>query len=280
MIGEEKKIFISDDISLHAKIYERGNPVWLIVTHGLGEHGQRHEYLEKIFSQYFNICLYDLRGHGRSSGKRGHIDSFQEYSEDLKEVLDYLHLEYEMDKYVLFGHSMGGLITASFMQNTVSKHLYPQKVFLSGPAVAGAGCLGKLFQFTPLPFIGTLSNIPFSVALEGLLDISKLSHDPRVYENYIQDPLNTLKIQTKLFFELLKESKKVFSRPLRIECDLFCAVAMSDALVDSEAVVEYFTSIEKNSTLYKATGAYHEIHNEIEKYREPYFKFLKDSLLF
>lgn len=279
MLSEEKKIKLRDDEVLHAHIVEKGNPVWLIVTHGLGEYSKRHQYMYDLFAQYFNICIYDLRGHGLSTGKRGAVNNFKDYTKDLGEVVEYLKEGYLMDRFVLFGHSMGGLITASFMQNEVQANTYPEKVFLSAPAVAGTGFMGQLFQLAPMTLMNLLRALPVSIALAGLLDLSKLSHDPRVYEAYVADPLNILKIHTKLVFELVSESRDVFSRPLRINCDLYCSVGSEDGLVNAKAVEEYFTQVEKNSKFMRIEGGYHELHNEIDKYSDQYFEFLKHSLL-
>ena len=174
---------------------------------------------------------------------------------------------------------MGGLITASYMQNEVSKDYYPEKVFLSSPAVSGAGGLGRFFKIAPMKLMTSLKALPLSVPLAGLLDLSKLSHDPRVYETYIRDSQNILKVHTKLFFEILAESRDVFSRPLRINCDLFCTVGSEDGLVDAASVEEYFVQIEKNAKFLKIDGGYHELHNEIDKFSDQYFSFLKNSIL-
>ena len=88
-----------------------------------------------------------------------------------------------------------------------------------------------------------------------------------------------LKVHTKLFLELLAEAKDVFSRPLRVSCDLYCSIGMKDKIVDPSSVIKYFTQIEKNAQLFKIQGSFHEPHNEISKYREPYFEYLKASLL-
>ncbi len=240
MIAEVKQITTRDNYKLHCSIIENGSPVWLIVSHGLGEHGDRHSYFFEYFSQYFNICIYDLRGHGKSSGKRGHLEEFSEFTDDLQEVVQYIKSEYSMKRYVLFGHSMGALVTSSFMQKTVKTDSYPEKVFLSAPPVAAAGPLGKIFAVAPLSVPTFLSEIKSSVALAGMLDIKKLSHDTRVYEDYIRDELNVLKIHTRLFFNILKEAREVFSKPLRVSCDLYCAVGTSDVLIDPNALIHYF----------------------------------------
>ncbi len=279
MISEKKSLKLRDGINLHLEIMESGSPYWLVITHGLGEHCERHSYMYEMFAHYFNICLYDLRGHGKSDGKKAYIANFKDYVQDLGEVLDYLQDQYKMDKFVLFGHSMGGLITASYMQNEVQQELYPLKVFLSAPAVAPPGKLGRMLDLAPLKVLNLLEDIPVSLPLEGLLDLSRLSHDLRVYENYLTDELNSLKVHTKLIFEILAESRAVFSRPLRVSCDLFCAVGTADGLVDPQSVIKYFSTVEKNAKVFKVKGGYHELHNEIYKYRKQYFQFLKESLL-
>src|SRR5690606_19407030 len=137
---------LRDGETIHAQVIENGAPVWLVVTHGLGEHGGRHKHLFEMYSQYFNVLIYDLRGHGESSGKRGWVKNFEDFVDDLDEVINYLKSEFQMSRYVLFGHSMGGLVTASYMQKRASANIYPEKVILSAPAAAAAGLFGKLFK--------------------------------------------------------------------------------------------------------------------------------------
>lgn len=277
MNNEFRNIISYDGTIINCLIRETGNSKWLIVTHGLGEHLQRHEFILKLFSQNFNIAIYDLRGHGRSGGKRAFVNSFDEYTKDLQSVIDFLKKDFSMTNYTLFGHSMGGLITASYLQNFARKDFYPEKVFLSSPAVAGPGFLGSILTLTPMLVFDGLVKCP-TVPLKGILDLRKLSHDRRVYETYIKDEYNQLKIHSKLFFELLKTARDVFSRPLRAECPLYVSIGSEDALVNAKALMSYFQNIEKNSQLKVIEGGYHELHNEIEKYRKPYLNFLRQSL--
>ena len=46
----------------------------------------------------------------------------------------------------------------------------------------------------------------------------------------------------------------------------------------SKDAISYFTEIDKSFKLTVIDGAYHEIHNEIEKYRKPYFDYLKNIM--
>jgi len=57
----------------------------LILVHGIGEHSGRYGNLLKSLSgKNISVFALDHRGHGRSEGKRGHVDSFMDYIYDLK----------------------------------------------------------------------------------------------------------------------------------------------------------------------------------------------------
>ncbi len=279
MIPEIKTIEISKDVHIKASIIENGSPTWLIVSHGLGEHRGRHQHIFELFSQYMNICIYDLRGHGESSGKRTWIENFTDYVDDLAGVLSYLKEEYKMTKYSLSGHSMGALITASFLQKISKDENYPEKVYLSSPPVAIPGPLGEIFHLAPMKVIKLLRSLPVTYALPGLVDLKNLSHDGRIVDQYINDPLNSTKVHSKLAFELVSHCREVFSRPLRAKCELYVSVGSEDKIVSPKALTRYFNNVEKQAKVYRIDGAYHEIHHEIERYRKPYFEILRECLL-
>ncbi len=223
MNNEYRDVVSYDGTILKCQIRETGSNKWLIVTHGLGEHLGRHEFFLKLFSQNFNIAIYDVRGHGRSGGKRSWVDNFSQFSKDLQSVIDFLAKEYNLADYALFGHSMGGLITADFMQNHVRENQYPTKVFLSSPAVGAPGLMGPVFSMAPKFLLEGLTKLP-SFPLSKVLNLRKLSHDSRVYENYVKDEYTILSIHLKLYLEVIRASREVFSRPLRIKCPLYCTI--------------------------------------------------------
>jgi alpha-beta hydrolase superfamily lysophospholipase len=119
----------------------------------------------------------------------------------------------------------------------------------------------------------------FGMQLGGLVDLNCLSHDPRIKQQYTNDPLNILKLHTSLLFGMLDTSKRVFSAPLNLKCPTAIIVGTDDQIVSPEHIEKYFTLIEKGQTLKLIEGGRHELHNEIERYRTPYCEFLKDFLL-
>lgn len=279
MLSEEIVFKTSDGMELHLEIKENASPLWLIATHGIGEHSGRHAYLSDLFGQDFNICHYDLRNHGKSAGKKSHVTDFQSFINDLHEIIFYLKERYKMKNYILFGHSMGALITSAYLQNKVDKDFYPSKVYLNAPPVGYPGPLGAITRMTPRGLWQSLSRLPVSLPLKDLIDLSDLSHNSEVKTNYINDEYNCLRLQSCLILGMVKTSLEVFSRPLRPQCPAFVSVGSGDRIVSVSELKSYFSMVEKAFQLRIFDGAYHEIHNEIEVYRKPYFEHLKATLL-
>ena len=275
MFMDSKFLKMRDGTEICVKIKETGSPIWIVATHGIGEYMDRHKYIPELFSHDFNIFQYDLRGHGRSPGRRAYLSDFSLYMEDLKEIIIFLEEKYRMDRYILFGHSMGALITCAFMQNYVEDARYPERVVVNAPPCGASGLLGKIIKVLPTRFFNTACEIPYSFPIGGLVNLEYLSHDPHTKEDYVNDPLNSLKLESKLVFELMKCAQSTFARPIRSKCPSFVTVGSSDKVVGAADVIEYFTNVDKSFNLKVFDGAYHEIHNEIDKYRKPYFEYLK-----
>ncbi len=279
MTEEVRKIKTIDNLEINCHIRETGSKTWIILTHGVGEYAQRHNYLFKLLSQYFNICLYDLRGHGQSEGKRGHVNDFGDYCLDLDSVISYLRAKYSMQEYCLMGHSMGALITASFIQNHLANKQWPKKVFLSAPPVSASGFLGSMLHYAPVGLSKSLAELNLSVPIKGLIPMKYLSHDKRVIQDYMSDPQVQLSLHSRLLLQLVAHARNVFSRPLRCEGELFVAFGSDDKVINTQTLKRYFGEIEKKANVLEVDGGYHELHNEIDKYRKPYFQFLQESFL-
>ena len=278
MSPETKFIRMRDNVELFAQIKESGSDLWLIVTHGIGEHSGRHQYFTELLGREFNILYYDLRGHGKSLGPAATIEDFDLYRQDLQDVLRFLRERYKMEKFVLFGHSMGALITAGFVQQYRVPEDRPELVYLNAPPAGFPGALGNIVDSVSTGVFKKLAGLSASIRLGGLVDLAYLSHDPQVKEKYIVDPLNALKLHTKLLLQLAKDSKIVFSKALDPDCPAFVSWGSEDRIISPSHLEKYFESIESNFEVKVFDGAFHEIHNEVEKFRQPYFEFLTSSI--
>ncbi|EQC46689.1 alpha/beta fold hydrolase [Bacteriovorax sp. Seq25_V] len=274
----KRTIPMDDGTKLFTQVYEKGSKVWLIATHGIGEHLQRHSYLVDLFGHDLNIFQYDLRGHGRSGGEKAYISDFKVFYQDLDQCIKYLREKYNMKHYILFGHSMGALITCGYAQKYFSDDNRPMSVIVNAPPVGIPGALGKIVDLVPDNLITKLSSFRASLPLGGMVDLKYLSHRQDVIDDYVSDDLNHMKLHSKLLLELVRESREVFSKKINSGVPSFCSYGSADGIVSPEAIDHYFKNVETNFELKVIEGAYHEIHNELDKYRLPYFEYLKSAM--
>lgn len=165
----------------------------LLVVHGLGEHSGRYdELVEHALKLRFDVHMMDLRGHGRSTGVRGHFTDISQHHEDLDAWITHLVGTGELTDRIpciLLGHSLGGLIAVTYAAKYVAQPTGPE---LSG-LVLSAPLLG-------LRLVNPLKKLEASVAravpsfLQALhvpngVKPEDLTHDKDEIERYLQDPL-------------------------------------------------------------------------------------------
>lgn len=85
----------------------------VLLTHGMGEHSGRYMHVvERLNAAGLRVLTWDLRGHGRSQGRRGDIRRYDVLTDDLLEIWSLASPGPE--PIFLYGHSLGGQITLNF----------------------------------------------------------------------------------------------------------------------------------------------------------------------
>ncbi|MEV5491923.1 alpha/beta fold hydrolase [Streptomyces bobili] len=82
-----------------------GGGVPLVFVHGWTANRHRWDHQVAHFSKTRRVIRLDLRGHGDSAGAG--VKTVQELANDVLALLDHL----EVERFVLIGHSMGGMIS-------------------------------------------------------------------------------------------------------------------------------------------------------------------------
>lgn len=105
----------------------------LIMIHGAGQHsGQFWELGCYCYQHEVAFYALDLRGFGQSSGKRGHVQRFHQYLEDLHHFVQYVRQRHPHQPLFLLGHSFGGTVVIRYGQER-AKDI--RGVVLSAPAL-------------------------------------------------------------------------------------------------------------------------------------------------
>jgi pimeloyl-ACP methyl ester carboxylesterase len=98
-----------NDIRLYYEDYDEKDQVPLIFLHGLMGSGESWRFQVDHFKDKRRVIAFDLRGHGQSDKPLGKY-SMKQFSEDLFSFVQELGIE----KAVIAGHSMGGIIALRF----------------------------------------------------------------------------------------------------------------------------------------------------------------------
>lgn len=229
----------------------------VVISHGLGEHSGRYENLiGRMEGAGVSFYALDHRGHGRSGGNRGHVASFMEYIHDLKIFVNQIKDEHGDMPVVLLGHSLGGLIAIKYA--------------LTHPADLGALVLSSagLIPSVAVPGWKKKMGLFFSryipkLAMSNGLDPAELSHDRKVVEAYINDPLVHDRVSSRWYAEFTAAEEECLRRARELRTPLLVIHGGEDRMVDyrgSERV--YADSTAKDKTLHIFPGLFHETMNE------------------
>ena len=232
----------------------------LLLAHGLAEHSGRYGDFASYFADA-GIATYalDFPGHGRSDGKRGHIRDFQEYTDALGALLSPAREAHPDIPFVLFGHSMGGLIAADFLLQHQSEFV---AAVLTGAAIQSPQQPSSIVLFinrviaSVMPRLGVLR-----------MDASGISRDPQVISDYENDPLVYRgKATAGLVTALFSAMKRVVENATSIRLPMLIMHGSVDSLTaveGSKLLHDSISSEDKKIVIYD--GLYHEILNEPER---------------
>ena len=266
---------MTKDITFYIQGWEpEGKPKAIVcLVHGLGEHTGRYEHVGRALNEAgYALFGFDLRGHGKTGGKRGHIPSLEEALLDVQRFIGFQRQNFLDTPIFLYGHSLGGLFSLAYaIQNREG---------LNGVITTGAALRSPLqdqkAKVTMANILGSL--VPALVIPTGL-DPNTISRDPAVVQNYIDDPLVHGKTSLGLGKSALTAIDLCFARAKEFSPPLLMMHGTEDVLCypsGSEDFAKLASENNKDVTLKLWDGLHHEIHNEPEQ--AEVFKFMIEWL--
>lgn len=228
------------------------------IVHGVGEHSDRYgNVVERVARIGFAVYGYDLRGHGRSPGKRVHIDHWNQYREDLAAFLKLVSEKQPGVPIFLYGHSMGSMIALDYL---VQQPGTLQGAILSGIPLEPAG-LAKPHLVAIAHLLSRI--LPgFSVSLG--LDHNALSRNPEVVAAYNADPLVSERVTVRWGTESLATLKRLKTPTTMVNIPVLVIHGEADSLNKASGARNLFESItSSDKTLRIYPGGYHEPHNDL-----------------
>ena len=241
---------------------DRPPKAFIALVHGLGEHTARYAHVGKVMSDAgYALVGFDLRGHGKSGGARGHTSSLDAYVQDIHQFFQLMHQRYPAIPHFLYGHSLGGLLTLAY---AIQYGADLKGVMATSPALRSS----LQEQKTKITMVQILGSIFPTLIVQNGLDATTISRDPEIVAAYKNDPL--VHYSTSLGFgkagltaiDLCLTHAKEFPAPLLIMHGKEDKITYFSGSVDfAELVREAGVDV----TLKLWDGLYHEVHNEPEK---------------
>jgi acylglycerol lipase len=244
----------------------------VLIVHGLGEHSGRYGHLlDAMASDHICFFALDHQGHGRSGGKRGHVNDFADYAADIKQYIDQVvRKEAAGMPLICMGHSMGGLIAALF---ALTHQQDITALILSAPAFVPA---------VKVPAIQAaaariLSRILPRLTQSNKLNASDLSHDPSTVTAYQADPLVHDRVSTAWFVSFQATAEECLARAGDVTLPLLVVHGTADKMVSAEGSRMFFDKAgSSQKTLKLFGGLYHETMNELPKDRQVVLDVISD----
>ena len=228
------------------------------LVHGLGDHsGWFKDLLNFFASSNFAVLTFDLRGHGKSDGKRGHIPSYEALLKDISLLLNIAKRNFNGVPIFLYGHSFGG--------NQVLNYALRYRPDISGIIVSAPWLkLNSNPSKIKLYFTFLMSKIRPSFIVDNVVEGSNLSHNPDIAINQKNDPLVHNFVSASLFTNAYKAGEWAIDNASNLDIPLLLFHGDSDKITSYVASEAFIKKAHSNLATFKLwKGLYHSLHNEI-----------------
>jgi len=235
----------------------------LVVTHGIAEHSDCYaRFAEQVAEMGWTVFAWDLRGHGRSEGKRGYVNRFQDFSDDLDNAIRFVKQKYldRQKPLVLFGHSMGGLITIKTLGHNAPQGL--SALALSSPALGLSLAVPKFKEKAATVLAEWLPKM----TLYNEIKFDELVRDQNLVREYKADPLRHDKISPRLFLGMTEAFKEAMTFAPEIHLPTIMQLAGHEKIVSTPTSEKFFEALgSKKKEVYIYSESFHEIFNDLDR---------------
>eukprot|EP01095_Lingulamoeba_sp_RSL-Kostka_P008248 TRINITY_DN2719_c0_g1_i1.p1 TRINITY_DN2719_c0_g1~~TRINITY_DN2719_c0_g1_i1.p1 ORF type:complete len:343 (-),score=84.77 TRINITY_DN2719_c0_g1_i1:100-1128(-) len=248
--------------------------VIVFVFHGFGEHSSKDNY--KMLTSHMkekgaSIFLYDHRGHGRSSGDRGHIVEFSDFVEDGIEFVEYILNTYYKEEresktlppIIFFGHSMGSIIAS---QIGLAFKEMDSDFNIDGMIICSTGIDVDNKIITPVTRF--IINIISSIAPKFPIDELKsdiIVKDQTERQKLIDDELNLPVFKARFAQEFLDTCDELVEDLVKFDFPVLVIHGSDDKVANvrgAKLIYDKISTNEDSKRLVIVEGAYHEMFLE------------------
>ncbi|WP_437192846.1 lysophospholipase [Planctomicrobium sp. SH527] len=232
----------------------------ILLTHGMGEHSGRYGHLiHGLTSANFAVVRFDLRGHGRSDGARGHAPDYEVLMDDITMMFHWARARFPNKPYIMYGHSLGGNLVANWVLRRR----------IESAIVSGAILSSPWFRLTDNPspmkiqLIKSIAGFWPTFAIPAKFRPRRLMRNETAIEAYVKDPLIHRRVTVNMASQAFDAGIWALDHASEFPIPSLCLHGSADTITSPIATAQ-FSEHAPNSTMRLWPNLVHEPHNEPE----------------
>lgn len=234
----------------------------LLLVHGLGGYSGRWQFLAQyMVKNGVSSYALDLKGFGNTKTLKGHIDSFEEYNEDILRLCEIIRRENSGKKIFLLGESMGALIAYLLTARLESEF-------------SGLICVSPAFKskvkFSYFEYCSIFLSLIFNPRKKFKIDFDSamITRDSDYIKVMDLDQRERRTATAGLLFEILISQFKAAFFKYKINIPILFLLAGDDMLVDSKVSARIFEKIKNDDKqIIEYAGMYHALTIDMDRER-------------
>jgi alpha-beta hydrolase superfamily lysophospholipase len=254
-------ISASGGVTLHTERFlPAGAPgAAVVLVHGFSAHcGNYRHVAQALAAAGMATTLFDCRGHGRSQGRRGYIDRFSMFSDDLDLVMTGARAATPGLPLALLGHSHGATISLDYV---LERRGSVDALVLAAPWLA----LKLKVPAYKLLLSGIMGSLWPTLPMGNELKSQDVSRNPDVWAGLDSDPLIHHVATPRWFNEVNAAQARIIAAAGKLKAPTLMLVAGDDRIVSTDVALEFAQAVGPLVEVKRYEGLFHELFLEPER---------------
>ncbi len=236
----------------------------LTLVHGFGAHGGRFSEMgTALASMGVAVQAFDLVGHGRSPGRRGCIDSYDQLLDDVAVSLQYATECFPRIPQFLFGHSMGGNLVLNLAMRRPHEVEPTMGLIISSPMLRAA----EMPRERVMDAGRWLSTKVPNWRIKTPIVATKLSQDRRAQDAYLRDRWVHRNMSLRLAANLVDSGEWALNNAHLLQSPTLVMHGSDDTLTCPKASLAFAEATNGMAAFKAWHGCRHDLHDDLQRER-------------
>jgi lysophospholipase len=239
----------------------------VVIIHDVMEHHDNYAAISDFFIENLKekvlISWMDLKGHGLSSGTRGHLENFDEYCLDLINWINLSQKTKKVEKTFILGHGVGALSVLKAISE------YSERII---PSISGLILSNPFFEINNISHrlknwaLNLSMNFTDRMRVPYRFNGNELFSDESAIEKYESDPLVNHYMTLGLYKQITSAKKELFKSAYFVDTPSIFLVGTPDTLSENRLLDDYYLILPKKlSKLVRYRKMRHDMFNDYDR---------------